>query len=496
MRIVLQEGESMVFKEVNFKFDVDLSEATTRHLDFLKQVDGNPLLNNVNVLNRAIYRYENYWLPLAAEHRNKFLTAPLDIHWVWHCHMLCPMSYIKDCIDIVGVVIDHNFVENEGKALERSKSLWFKMYQDTHEPFEVDLNACSSVDRKNEISRISYDIKKAASRQAIFYYSVSLPHYRDQKFLMNSLLRYKKFLYLRQQNPEQFLVPCYDIDLVWHTHQLYPLAYKKDTEDLFGQLFNHDDTSNDQTPHSKRTSAEFVTKELWKNTFKETFSIYGTMYRGDSSRERLYKLETSDVYNLSTKKTSIQLTECVLHKQPERYKHFKLNICCSKDKISGFAVMLRAKKHSHAIRLRKGRITPTPNQTVWRQNDLKRLDINTRDIHYILVSLSDKFGTTRFGKVELDVGDVGIYNILPLVEGHRTSSTISLEKNLYLDPELSVSIKGTVTPPTSGPAILSLESDVYKEAVIQEQLEQLWGPKKLTQYPAGIDNRCQVADHR
>ena len=39
-------------------------------------------------------------------------------------------------------------------------------------------------------------------------------------FLESAVERYCKFLYLRQNNPMYFLVPCYDIDLAWHTHQV------------------------------------------------------------------------------------------------------------------------------------------------------------------------------------------------------------------------------------------------------------------------------------
>ncbi|KAL3852091.1 hypothetical protein ACJMK2_015777 [Sinanodonta woodiana] len=487
----------MAFSEANFSFNVDLLESTIRHLDYIKQVDDIPLLNNVNVLNRAIYRYEYFWLPLAAEHRDEVLTAPLDISWVWHCHMLCPTSYVRDCMDIVGVVVDHKFVHDEKRALQRSQDLWLKKYRDVNEPFEIDLSACSSNERKyNEISRISYDIKEASSRQSMFFYSVSLPHYRDAKFLSNSLIRYKKFLYLRQQNPEQFLVPCYDIDLIWHTHQLYPLAYKNDTESLFGRLFNHDDTANDRTPGSKRTAAQFITTELWKNTFNETFSTYGAMYRGDSSRGRLYELESSDLYDLSVKKTSLQITECVLSKSPEHYKQFKLIIICSRGNMRGSEIIQRAGNDPLAIILKKRKGTSTGNQIAWRQDDCKRLDISTRSIHNLLIALCEKAGFACWGCVELDVGGVGIYNLLPLVERPRTSSFISFETKFDLAQDLSVSLKGTVAPPISGEAIFSLESGFYKEAVIPEHLEQLWGPIKLAHLPAGIENRCQVADHR
>ncbi len=49
---------------------------------------------------------------------------------------------------------------------------------------------------------------------------VSLPHYRTTKFLVRALQRYQMFLRLKKLYPEEFLVPCYDIDLIWHTHQV------------------------------------------------------------------------------------------------------------------------------------------------------------------------------------------------------------------------------------------------------------------------------------
>ena len=29
------------------------------------------------------------------------------------------------------------------------------------------------------------------------------------------------YLYLKKKNPKTFLVPCYDMDLIWHSHQVY-----------------------------------------------------------------------------------------------------------------------------------------------------------------------------------------------------------------------------------------------------------------------------------
>ena len=83
-------------------------------------------------------------------------------------------------------------------------------------------------------SKIKYDIKSAAMRQGAFYYQVSLPHYRDPDFMRDGIVRYKMYLALKRANASKFLVPCYDIDLVWHTHQVHPALYYSDTMNLLG----------------------------------------------------------------------------------------------------------------------------------------------------------------------------------------------------------------------------------------------------------------------
>jgi len=64
----------------------------------------------------------------------------------------------------------------------------------------------------------------------------------DRTFLRTALDRYKQFLYLKTKYPNDVLVPCYDIDLMWHSHLLNPVAYYNDLKESLGALFNHDDT--------------------------------------------------------------------------------------------------------------------------------------------------------------------------------------------------------------------------------------------------------------
>jgi hypothetical protein len=70
-----------------------------------------------------------------------------------------------------------------------------------------------------------------------------------QRFLEEALARYKGFLYLIKMNQEKgmqlFRVPTYDVDLMWHTHQLLPVTYHNDMLKLLGRVLEHDDTDTD-----------------------------------------------------------------------------------------------------------------------------------------------------------------------------------------------------------------------------------------------------------
>ncbi|KAK3088698.1 hypothetical protein FSP39_022527 [Pinctada imbricata] len=242
-------------------YSIDLVEGALAQLDFLAVIDSNKVFQSVKTIRNATYRYEKFWLPLAAKYHDKCLAAPLDIEWVWHCHMLCPPIYEKDCMDICKTHVNHKLYSSteRQKRVKESEKLWSKEYPG--EPFYTDF---SSDDRYGtDASQVSYDILSSSERQAVFYYQVSLPHYKDKRFLKEAALRYRKYLYLKKLNPKEFLVPCYDIDLIWHTHQLNPQAYKADTERLLGRVLNHDDTVNDRSPNSKLIRADSRTRELW-----------------------------------------------------------------------------------------------------------------------------------------------------------------------------------------------------------------------------------------
>ena len=107
--------------------------------------------------------------------------------------MLSPLAYERDCNEIVSTLVDHKILVGEEReaGLQKAKLLWHQLYGS--EPFEVDLTSPIG-NEMPRVSRIQYDIVAACSRQRVFNYQVSLPHYGDKRFLRDALERYKRHL--------------------------------------------------------------------------------------------------------------------------------------------------------------------------------------------------------------------------------------------------------------------------------------------------------------
>ena len=94
---------------------INFKEACNYELNFLSHIDSSrEKYYDAEYVQISIQRYEKYWLPLLAEltpqleekndtssgrkyYEKLKYAPPMDIHWVWHVHMLAPVSYITDC---------------------------------------------------------------------------------------------------------------------------------------------------------------------------------------------------------------------------------------------------------------------------------------------------------------------------------------------------------------------------------------------------------------
>ncbi|XP_059629772.1 glycine-rich domain-containing protein 1-like [Cornus florida] len=272
----------------------DLVTAAKQQLQFLAAIDRNRHLYDGPALDRAIYRYKFFWLPLLAKHsESQFsegpLVVPLDCEWIWHCHRLNPVRYLTDCKELYGRIMDNRNVVSSvhGTSKRQTEEIWNMMYP--NEPYELDLSGNMETVAENKVGAsksTKYDLVSAVKRQTPFYFQVSRPWMKDDWFLEGALARYKGFLHLIKRNGERnincFLVPTYDIDLIWHSHQLHPVSYCKDQVAILGKVLQHNDTDSDRTKGKKLDVGSSETAKQWDEAFGSRYWRAGAMYRGSA----------------------------------------------------------------------------------------------------------------------------------------------------------------------------------------------------------------------
>ncbi|KAL9229466.1 hypothetical protein vseg_004929 [Gypsophila vaccaria] len=275
------------------KFSLDLIEAAKKMLKFLLTVDQHRFLYEDFALQRAIYRYNAFWLPLLAKHVESPvsegpLVVPLDCEWVWHCHRLNPLRYKMDCLKLFGRFLDNGNVMSTVQATSKSatEKVWGQMYPE--EPFELDLTRSYPEEALQTCSQnpkfTTYDLMDAVKRQIRFTYQVSRPHTFDEIFLREAEARYKGFLHLVRMSEKNgttlHCVPTYDIDLMWHTHQLHPKCYSVDLIEIVGRVLHHDDSIADKSKEKQLEVGSAKTTSHWEDMFGLRYWKAGAMHRG------------------------------------------------------------------------------------------------------------------------------------------------------------------------------------------------------------------------
>ncbi|XP_024014092.1 glycine-rich domain-containing protein 1 isoform X2 [Eutrema salsugineum] len=277
------------------EISVDLFAAAKQQLQFLATVDRNRWLYEGPALEKAIDRYNACWLPLLAKYSEASvsegpLIPPLDCEWIWHCHRLNPVRYKSDCVQFYGRVLDNSGVVSSvnGNCRSKTEDLWKKLYPE--EPYDLELRKVDSEHISEKTSALEkctkYDLVLAVKRQSPFYHQVSRSHVNNDIFLQEAVARYKGFLYLiktnRERSLKRFCVPTYDVDLIWHTHQLHPVSYCNDLEKLIGKVLEHDDTDSDRGKGKKLDTGFSNTTAQWEETFSTRYWKAGAMYRGST----------------------------------------------------------------------------------------------------------------------------------------------------------------------------------------------------------------------
>lgn len=136
-----------------------------------------------------------------------------------------------------------------------------------------DLRTFWSLAKNSDAYSATIDLTNAVLRQGRFVDTMSHHLWIRAPSLAYTLSRgrsrYRDFFVLLGAYPANTMVPTIDIDLVWHTHQLNPPAYRAFSLEVAGGRFvNHIDTISNAT----RGNAFGVIRDLWQRHFGEEYS--------------------------------------------------------------------------------------------------------------------------------------------------------------------------------------------------------------------------------
>ena len=395
--------------------------------------------------------------------------------------MLSPVAYARDCNKLYGEILSHTILVGSQITERRRKAevLWHQKYP--HIPFEH-CDPTTPIIPSDYVTGFSYDLEEAVSRQRLFYYQVSLPHYIDRKFLESSLTRYKKFLFLRKSSPNSFIVPCYDIDLLWHSHQLHPLSYKLDTIHILGEHFNHDDSVNDRSEGSRLSQSMSETQTMWQELYSEKFSNVGSMYRGLPPNGKLNPVTNDIVFRSSHKLANIEIQNIDVVRESAsslKKKIHSIKICT--EFTSGIRINL--------LKLKK------PNkENKWLKDihKIQKFDIDSRfcDVITIKLKQSGKIGIFKEStKAELKMNPL-LAKCKTVGEKIYEDTVVCLSDGSILQMKYGIEVTSLST------CLLKLHMSEFESCVMPEYIEQLWGPVNLPRLPDGMDNVCSVASHK
>lgn len=91
---------------------------------------------------------------------------------------------------------------------------------------------------------------------------------------------------LMKKKEHKFIVPTYQIDLMWHTHILSSIhQYHEENMKINGMIMDHDDSLSDRSEEGELNTNFIATKKLWQATYFREYSVPGGMYEGEPPPE-------------------------------------------------------------------------------------------------------------------------------------------------------------------------------------------------------------------
>ena len=466
---------------------VSLSETDLKnHLGFLREVDSVPQLQQPHVLMHAARRYELFWLPLLASESAEKFYPPLDVEWIWHVHLLSPRKYADDCRKVIGKIPqDRKLISNQfekNRHISYTKERWTSLYPGEvydFDPLKV------PIDPILYETKLQYDVLGASERQHHFYYNVSLPHYLDDKFLQSAIERYQQFLALKKQNPDCFVVPMYDVDLVWHTHQLKHQIYEKETTTVLGRILNHDDTTTDRGSESKLSESDHETRKLWRAAYQSDFPIPGAMYRGKDSKNVMKTIKREDISKHFETLCVLQVLSLSVTSENTKAIKYGGKICLTEEDIVIEQRNLAEMKSDKLFEWKNVMsCSPTSSSCLTTSSIVVYIKQAKSGIRGLLGSKKD-VEVVSFSLTEHMDKLVSSCTALPIEQTYRLNGG---ENNMEL--VIKISMMSLV------PEKFCLSRNGFSQVNIDDQCKDHWLPVALPTLPDGVPNTVLQATHR
>ncbi|KUI67159.1 Glycine-rich domain-containing protein 1 [Cytospora mali] len=195
-------------------------------------------------------------------------VPPLDVLMVWHSFMLNPKDYIRYANRVLQGRLGGKGIDWQQLKLELDSN------DEDMPDYMASLIDMTQLSDQQEVSRVcDFDMVAAIQRQLKFSEKMYNAKYLKSRFsddiLTDAIDRYEKFFTLIAENPGVRIAPTQDIDLVWHTHQLWPKSYVAySRQRTNGRFVNHNDNLDDDTLEESGINGETL-----------FFERFGTAYR-------------------------------------------------------------------------------------------------------------------------------------------------------------------------------------------------------------------------
>jgi Glycine-rich domain-containing protein-like len=224
-----------------------------------------------------------------------------DVAIVFHAHCLAPVKFFEDVLrrdkltgieflfpmkrlnDLIisGTWSDHDSEQTWNNIFSNPYQLWDRQPKQggslNIQRTEARSQYCRAVAKMEtdpyayDIESCSYDVVAAALRQKLFAEKIIKADFNLNSF-DQSTLRYYRFMLLTRKlsaskRGKRTLVPTMDIDLAWHTHQLYASAYREWCLEMLGRVINHDDSVTDVAMAFRWTSV------AWFDEYAERYTL-------------------------------------------------------------------------------------------------------------------------------------------------------------------------------------------------------------------------------